>query len=271
MIKRPEGDAELELDWGSRAARTPDAPAIPEPPEVRVAGRGRPGDAKYMTHAVQAGLDPILLGSAFTVKQIKEWGEILTGWETKNRYEVFDDTARAFLCVGEVGEGIGHLLLRNLWMFRSMELEFMTYSGTLVMSLTRPFRWLLRRFEVKAWDGRPLGVLQQRFTLFQRRFDVLTPAGVKVAEIVGPWWRPWTFRVLRNGVEIATIKKHWGGMAREYFTDADEFGVQLGPQCTDPFLRQLLLAATLAIDLSYFEQKGSRRRGELGLRSLFSE
>ena len=66
---------------------------------------------------------------------------------------------------GEVGAGLGTLLLRNFWMFRSMELEFMTYSGTLVMTLTRPFSWLLRRFEVNAWDGRPMGVLQQRFSL----------------------------------------------------------------------------------------------------------
>ncbi|MDQ3266008.1 MAG: phospholipid scramblase family protein [Myxococcota bacterium] len=266
--KKTEGD--LELDWKGRAPRGSDQPAAPPVEEQQRAGRGRPGDARFMTQAVQLGLEPILSGDSFTVKQLKEWGEILTGWETRNRYEVFNSQGGAFLCVGVGGEGIANLLLRNFWMFRSMQLEFMTYSGTLVMRVTRPFSWFLRRFEVTSWDGRPMGVLQQRFSLLRRVFDVLTPGGVKVATLEGPWYRPWTFLVKRNGVEVAKICKEWSGFGREAFTDADVFGVELSPTLDDPFLRQLVLAATLAIDLSFFEQHGSRRRGSLGIENLFS-
>jgi len=151
-----------------------------------------------------------------------------------------------------------------------MQLEFMTFGGTLVMTLNRPFSWLLRRFEIHSWDGRPMGVIQQRFSLLRRTFEVLTPGGVIIATLEGAWYKPWTFLVKRNGEEVAKILKQWSGFTTEYLTDADVFGVQLSPGLKEPQLRQLILAATLAIDLSFFEQKGSRSRGNLGIHNLLS-
>src|SRR5512146_770037 len=254
--KREDGP-ELELDWKGRAPREEGMmPAAP--PEQPLAGRGAPGEARFMTPEIQNALDPILKGLAFTVKQIKEWGEILTGWETRNRYEVFDGEGRAFLQVGETGEGLGSLLLRNFWAFRTMTLEFMTYGGPLVMRVRKPFRLFFRRFEVESWDGRLMGVLQQRFALFQRRYEFQLPAGAVLATLEGPFWHPWTFHVMRMGAEVATIHKQWSGFLREGFTDADTFGVEISRSLTDARLRQLILAATLAIDLSYFERQGGQ-------------
>jgi uncharacterized protein YxjI len=254
--KMEEG-LELELDWKGRAPRQEGMTPAPQP-EQRLAGRGAPGEARFMTPEIQSALEPIIKGLSFTVKQIKEWGEILTGWETRNRYEVFDDQGRAILEVGEMGEGLGHLLLRNFWMFRTMTLEFMTYGGTLVMRVRRPFRLFFRRFEVEAWDGRVMGVLQQRFAFFNRRYEFQSPAGAVLATLEGPWLHPWTFHVMRIGAKVATIRKQWSGFLREAYTDADTFGVEISSSLTDARLRQLILAATLAVDLSYFERQGGQ-------------
>jgi hypothetical protein len=51
---------------------------------------------------------------------------------------------------------------------------------------------------------------------------------------------------------VGRITKQWSGLLREAFTDADTFGVQLGPGM-DPRLRTLALAATFLIDFLYFE------------------
>src|SRR5512132_944229 len=205
--KMDEGP-ELELDWKDRAPR--EEGKMPEaPPEEALAGKGSPGEARFMTAGIQSALEPIIKGLSFTVKQIKEGGEILSGWETRNRYEVFDGEGRAFLQVGETGEGLGHLLLRNFWAFRTLTLEFMTYGGTLVMRVRKPFRLFFRRFEVEAWDGRVMGALQQRFAFFNRRFEFQSPGGAVLATLDGPLWHPWTFRVMRLGAEVATIHKQW--------------------------------------------------------------
>lgn len=261
-------DDELELDWKGRAPRGADQPdpsaAAPVAPVL--AGKGVPGNAKFMSPELQFSLEPILRGNAFTLKQLKEWGEILTGWETRNRYEVFGQDGRAFLYAGELGEGIGQFLLRNLWFFRTMKVEFMTFGGTQVMTVTKPMTWLLRRFEVHAWDGRLMAVIQQRFSLLHRRFDILTAAGAVIATVEGALWRPWTFVVKQDDRELAVIRKEWRGFGTEYLSDADTFGVELKPELTDARLRQVVLAMTLAIDLSFFEQQGQQRSS--GLRRL---
>ena len=80
------------------------------------------------------------------------------------------------------------------------------------------------------------------------------PSGAELAVLHGPFFRPWTFRVLVAGREVGQITKQWSGLLREAFTDADTFGVQYGPGM-NPQLRALALAATFLIDFLYFEHK----------------
>src|SRR5512133_1095431 len=127
------------------------------------------------------------------------------------------------------------------------------------MAVNKPFTWLFRRFDIESWDGRPMFTLQQRFTFLNRRYDVLTPGGATVATIEGPLLHPWTFHVKKGEEVLATIRKQWGGIGLEAMTDADNFGVEMKPGLKDPRLRQMVLAATLAIDLAHFENRGRRR------------
>lgn len=49
-----------------------------------------------------------------------------------------------------------------------------------------------------------------------------------------------------NGVAIGTITKKWSGLIKEFFTDADNFGVSF-PKDLDVHLKASLLAATMLI------------------------
>lgn len=71
------------------------------------------------------------------MRQLHEWGESLTDWETRNRYEAIDHNGHFMLFIGEPGSGLGQSLLRNFLPFRSLELECMTKDGTLALSLER--------------------------------------------------------------------------------------------------------------------------------------
>jgi uncharacterized protein YxjI len=256
----PSPDDELELDWGARARPGQPASDAASTPALGLVqegapGKGMPGDPKHMSEELRLSLSGLLEGPGIRVRQMRAWAEILVGWETRNRYEACDVTGRPVVYVGETGEGLGHSLLRNFWFFHRMRLECMTLGGTLALTVERPWTFFFARAEVTAWDGRPLGTIEQRLTFLGRRLAILSHTGVELATVEGPLLKPWTFQVKQRGVEVAVIRKKWGGLAREFFSQEDDFGVEFLPGCTDPRLRQLILGATLLVDVTWFEKR----------------
>ncbi|MCK8499964.1 phospholipid scramblase family protein [Myxococcus fulvus] len=254
-------DSELELDWGARKARPEpqDAGASPpEEPAPALAGKGPPGDPRYMSVELRLSLEAVLTAATLRMRQFREALEILIGWEGKNKYEVCGEDGRGTVYVGETGEGWMSRLARNFWPFYRARLECMTVGGTLAMAVELPWHLFFARAEVTAWDGRPMGDIVQRFRLFGRCFDIVSPTGAVLATVEGPFWRPWTFRILQRGEEVAVIRKKWSGLLQETFSDADNFSLEFQPSCTDGRLRQLVLASALLVDLTYFDSRKNR-------------
>ncbi|RKH42508.1 scramblase [Corallococcus sp. AB049A] len=189
------------------------------------------------------------------VRQVKEWGEILTGFEGRNRYEVVGDDGGPLFFAGEVGSGLGLFLLRGfLKAKRPFTMELKSASGETLLRLRRPWRFWLSRLEVEDGEGRHLGAIQQRFRFFTRAYEVLGPGGEELARLNGPFFRPWTFNVEQQGREVGTIAKKWSGFGKELFTDADNFGVRFDG-LRDPLVRTLVVAATFLIDFVHFEDR----------------
>ena len=206
--------------------------------------------------ADSTALAPLLHQNALRVRQKKEWGEILTGFEGRNAYEVVGDDGRTLFYAGDVGGGLGLWLLRTfLKAKRPFTLELKTPSGATVLRLRRPWRFWLSTLEVEDGDGRLLGHIQQRFRFFTRAYDVLGPNGEELAHLRGPFFRPWTFVIEEGGREVGTIAKRWSGFGKELFTDADNFGVQFDGASRDARLRPLAVAATFLIDFVHFENR----------------
>ena len=71
--------------------------------------------------------------------------------------------------------------------------------------------------------------------------------------------KQWDFNVKDpNGVEIAKITKTWAGWAKERFTKADNYVVQLHGPLGDP-LRSLVIAAGITLDIAL--KQGDHTRG----------
>lgn len=107
---------------------------------------------------------------------------------------------------------------------------------------------------VATHDGREIGVVDQRFGIVKKRFDVRFAQGA-TAEVASPLWTPWTFRLTRGGDEVARIEKKWSGLLKEAFTDADNFRVVFAPRALGNDERAVVLLAAVFVDLVYFEKK----------------
>lgn len=195
-------------------------------------------------------LSPI---GGLVVSQHKEWGEILTGFETKNRYVISDRSgSRLYLAAEEAGSMLLRWFLKAL---RPFTIAILTENGQVILRVVRPFRFYFHRAEVVDSQGRTLGVIERRFSVLRRIYSVLDSSGKEVFQLFGPLLHPWTFQIKKGGVEHGKITKKWSGLMKEGFTDADNFGV-IFPAEWDIKLKALFLGAVFLIDFVHFENKG---------------
>lgn len=193
--------------------------------------------------------------TSFTVRQRHELAELF-GYETRNKYEILDQSGQAIGFAAEQQKGFWNFLVRQfLGHWRSFEVLFFDQNRQLIWKCRHPFRWIFNRFEIEDAQGQKLGDLQQRFAVFSRRFDVHGPRGEVVLEMRSPLFRIWTFKFLRREKEVARIEKKWSGILSEGFTDKDTFRLTLADPNLDLNTRSLLLAACIFVDLMYFERK----------------
>jgi uncharacterized protein YxjI len=127
-------------------------------------------------------------------------------------------------------------------------------GGPAVLSIHRGVSLFRPKVHVSA-GGRQLGYFQEkRFTL-AKTFLMFDNAGNQVATVKGDW-KGWNFQFLDgNGLELGTVTKKWAGLAKELFTTADTYVINLsdaGMGRAD--VAQLLLAAGLAVDTVFKEK-----------------
>ena len=186
------------------------------------------------------------------ISQQKEWGEILTGFEQKNKYAVMDLQGNDLYFVAEEGGSfIGRLFLKAL---RPFTLSVMNRDGSEVIKIKRPFKLIFHECQVYDSGGMLLGTVKWRFAIFRRKYSILDPQGIEIYNLFGPFFRPWTFRILKDGSEQGKIVKRWSGFLKEGFTDADNFGIQF-PGDWNVKLKALFLGAVFLIDFVHFENK----------------
>ena len=189
------------------------------------------------------------------VHQLHEMAEFF-GYETRNKYEIVDESRHQIAFAAEQQKGFfGFLLRQFLGHWRSFEIHFYTPNRKEFMVAVHPFRFFFQRLEVRTADGEPIGAIQQRFSILSKKFHVTDHQDISIMEVSSPIWRIWTFPFMSQGFEIARISKRWSGAFAELFTDKDNFLVEYNSPDLDENQRRLILAASIFIDLQYFEKK----------------
>lgn len=199
-------------------------------------------------------MEKLASASGLVVRQLKEWGEILTGFETKNKYTISDVSGeRLFLAAEEAGSMLLRWFLKAL---RPFSIAVFTEGGQEVLRVVRPFRFYFHRAEVVGPQGQSLGLIERRFSILRRVYSVHDRSGLEVYQLFGPILHPWTFQIRKDGVECGKITKKWSGLMKEGITDADNFGVMF-PADGDVESKALFLGAVFLIDFVHFENKGN--------------
>ncbi len=194
------------------------------------------------------------MSDLFIVQQRKELIELL-GFETRNKYEIFDRNGVPVMFCAETQSGIlGALLRMFVGHWRSFELHFFDMKRQLLFKAHHPFRFIFQRLDVRDNSGKFMGCVEWKWGIFKKKFviyDFLTKKRLKIESGIFSFW---TFPVLDGGREVAKIQKKWSGVLKEIFTDADNFRVEIHADFTES-QKQVLLAAAMLVDLQYFERK----------------
>lgn len=187
------------------------------------------------------------------VKQKREWGEILMGFDYKNKYMVCDENGSEILAVREIGKNFfARFFLKQSRPF-TIELVDAT-TGIMAFSIKRPFRFFFQECTILDPNGGTIANIKWRFAFFKKLFDVNDSNTSLMMNIEGPFFKPWTFNVLKNDMEIAKIVKKWSGFLKEAFTAEDNFGVQFNTTLSEKE-KAVILGALIFFDFLYFERK----------------
>jgi uncharacterized protein YxjI len=173
-------------------------------------------------------------------------------------YDILDPSTQQM--VGQAHEIVSGIkkLLRLLVdkKLMSTTVEVRDAQEKLVFSIYRPFRFFRSEVQVLDGQGTKLGYFQSKIFTIGGGFWVYDAKDKQVAEVKGDWVG-WNFRFLTpSGEEIGQVTKKWAGIAKEFFTSADNYIVSISDDLSDePTAKCLLLAAALAIDIVYKEGK----------------
>ncbi|XP_026520552.1 phospholipid scramblase 1-like [Notechis scutatus] len=237
----------------------PHAVWMPEPPTIP----NCPPGLEYLSQ-----IDQIL------IHQQIELLEIITGFETANKYEIKNAMGQRVYFAAEENDCC---TLNCCGPSRPFTMKVMDNMGREVINLTRPLRCsscccpcCLQEIEVHAPLGTPVGYVKQTWDPCLPKFVIQNEAREDVLKIVGPCvvcscCSDIDFEVLSlDGNNVGKISKQWTGFVREAFTDADNFGIQF-PMDLDVKIKAVMLGACFLIDFMFFEHTGQNRQQRAGV------
>jgi hypothetical protein len=152
--------------------------------------------------------------------------------------------------VNQVGQSKAKKLLRlvsSVDQFLTHHFDITDASDSLVMSVTRPAKILKSTVLINDSTGAEIGRIVQE-NVFGKIHFALESGGAKIGAIKAENWRAWNFAIEdASGREVARITKKYTGLAREMFTTADSYVVEIHEIPSQP-LHSLIIAAALSID-----------------------
>ena len=213
--------------------------------------------------------------SEIYVQQEVELLELLTHFETENKYKIIDpNSGTEILAAKEETECCNRNCLGRC---RSADIVITNPLGVEVLHLTRFLRMksccfpcCLQKMEVYYPPGNLIGNIKQKWSFCNPTLVIEDTKGNSLFKIVGPacgcgivHFEIYSTRfplIGKNVIEkIGEIRKMWGGYLKEAHTDADSFGIDF-PDQSSVNEKCLLLGALFLIDYMYFETTPIKRR-----------
>ncbi|KAB0356508.1 hypothetical protein FD754_000664, partial [Muntiacus muntjak] len=203
------------------------------------------------------GLEYLTQIDQLLIHQQMELLEVLTGFETRNKYEIKNSLGQRVYFASEDTD----CCTRNCWgPSRPFTMRILDNLGREVMTLERPLRCAccccpccLQEIEIQAPPGVPVGYVTQIWHPCLPKFTVQNERREDVLRISGPCVAcsccadvHFEVKSLDDKYVVGKISKHWTGLVRELFTDADNFGIQF-PLDLDVKMKAVMLGACFLI------------------------
>nr|XP_012617864.1 phospholipid scramblase 1 isoform X2 [Microcebus murinus] len=216
------------------------------------------------------GLEYLSQINQVLVHQQIELLEVLTGFETNNKYEIKNSLGqRVYFAVED-----NDFCTRNCCgPSRPFTLRIIDNMGKEVITLERPlkcssccFPCCLQELEIQAPPGVPIGYVIQDWHPCLPKFTIQNEKREDVLKIIGPCVVcsccadiDFEIKSLDEQIVVGKISKQWSGFVREAFTDADNFGIQF-PLDLDVKMKAVMVGACFLIDFMFFENTGNREQ-----------
>lgn len=224
-------------------------------------------------HSCPPGLEYLASVEQIIVHQQVELLEAFVGFETQNKYAVKNSMGQQIYFAAEESACLERQCCGNM---RSFQIKVIDHAQREVMRLSKPLHLSCCRcfpiefcqdvVEVQAPPGTTIGYVRSRAFCFTPVFDILDqamqPTGLVIkGPCCGGCCIP-KFQVMSDGTEVGVIQKQWSGLAKELFTDADNFGVTF-PLDMSVAMKATLLGACFLVDFVFFENNaGAGVRGD---------
>ena len=190
---------------------------------------------------------------------VKEQVEFL---KFKDRYDIFDPESGVQIGFAQEVVSSWVMILRILasnmkTMFPTTVVVKETEDSEPVLTIKRSFSFLRSKVDVIDQHQTCVGFFKSKIFTIGGGFTVHSPDGEQIADVKGNW-KGWDFKLNDlNGNELGVVNKKWAGALKEIFTSADNYVISLNESVgSNQGLAGLLLAAGLAIDIVFKEQKG---------------
>ena len=133
--------------------------------------------------------------------------------------------------------------------------EIRNSNNEIEASISRGWTFFLSKIIIKDAIGNKIGSVQQKFKIIKPGFKIFNNMGIIIAEISGDW-KAWNFVITDNSnVPIGSISKKWAGIAKEFFTTADKYNVNIDPNYSNKENKIVILSSALTIDMVLKESK----------------
>lgn len=176
-------------------------------------------------------------------------------------YDILDPESQVQVGIAKEKTSVLVHMLRFLVHKRMLPTTVFVYEGDnpddaakLLFSIQRGVTFFRSKVNILDPEGKRVGWLQSKAFSIGGAFRVFDASDREVALVKGDW-KGWNFRFMDTSEqEIGTITKNWAGIGKELFTSADNYIIALHGEPA-PAKAMLLLAAGLAVDTVYKEQK----------------
>lgn len=167
-----------------------------------------------------------------------------------NEYKVYDPMG---LPVGAVTQHVTgwHKFLR-LFLKKAMfpfELKVTDNNEKVLATIHRGWTFWMSKITIMDGEGNLTGFIRQKFRFLKPRFQIFDATETQIAEINGDW-KAWNFTITdQNGNQIGIINKKWGGVAKEFFTNADKYHVSIEPGYAEDRNKINIVVTAITIDM----------------------